>query len=486
MCGIIGIVGKEQVADRLVDGLQPDGIPGLCTAPASALSRAASWCAAARRASSRPRAGTRAQSRIRPHRHRPHPLGNARRAEHEQRAPARDGVSRARAQRDHRELQAAARCADRARPRASRARPTPKSWRTSSSEQVEAGLSPQDAAQGRAARRCAVPSRSPSPFRSHDDMLIGARLGSPLVVGYGDDEDLSRLRCAGARAADAAHHLPRGGRLGRRSPAKARRSSMRNNAPVTRPIVASGATRGRDRRRASSATSCRRKSSSSRPWWRRPCAADLRRIDQTVALPQIDFDAVAASSRRDDRRLRHQLLCRAWSRSTGSSSSRGCLVDIDVASEFRYRDPVLGARRPRALFISQSGETADTLAALQASQGGRADHRGRRSTCRQARWRARRTCCCPPTPGRKSALPRTKAFTCQLAVLAALAAHLAVKRGGSPATEEAEIVGHLAETPAALNAALAHDDEIASDGAPHRPGARRALSRARRGLSAGA
>ena len=56
----------------------------------------------------------------------------------------------------------------------------------------------------------------------------------------------------------------------------------------------------------------------------------------------------------------------------------------------------------------------------------------------------------------------TKAFTCQLAVLAALAAHLALVKGKLSAEEERAIVRHLIEAPAALNAALAHDDDIAA------------------------
>ena len=61
-----------------------------------------------------------------------------------------------------------------------------------------------------------------------------------------------------------------------------------------------------------------------------------------------------------------------------------------------------------ALFISQSGETADTLAALRdAKDTGPDDHR-RSSMCRKARSRAKPTSCCRPLPGRKSASPRPK------------------------------------------------------------------------------
>jgi glucosamine--fructose-6-phosphate aminotransferase (isomerizing) len=68
----------------------------------------------------------------------------------------------------------------------------------------------------------------------------------------------------------------------------------------------------------------------------------------------------------------------------------------------------------------------------------------------------------PTHAGPEIGVASTKAFTCQLAVLAALAVHLAVKRGLISHEEEMEIVGQLDETPAALNAALAHDEEIAA------------------------
>jgi glutamine---fructose-6-phosphate transaminase (isomerizing) len=67
----------------------------------------------------------------------------------------------------------------------------------------------------------------------------------------------------------------------------------------------------------------------------------------------------------------------------------------------------------------------------------------------------------PTHAGPEIGVASTKAFTCQLAVLAALAAHLAVKRGRMNRAEEAEVVRHLIETPACLNAALDRDEEIA-------------------------
>ncbi len=135
-------------------------------------------------------------------------------------------------------------------------------------------------------------------------------------------------------------------------------------------------------------------------------------------------------------------------------------ADIDFASEFRYREPVLEPGG-LALFISQSGETADTLAALRhCKEHGQTIavvvNVPTSSMAREA------DLLLPTHAGPEIGVTSTKAFTCQLAVLAALAAHMAVKRGKMSRAEETEVVKHLLETPASLNAALAHDDEIAA------------------------
>jgi glucosamine--fructose-6-phosphate aminotransferase (isomerizing) len=113
------------------------------------------------------------------------------------------------------------------------------------------------------------------------------------------------------------------------------------------------------------------------------------------------------------------------------------------------------------LFISQSGETADTLAALRHAR----DEQQRiavvvnvptSSMAREA------DLLLPTHAGPEIGVASTKAFTCQLAVLAALAANLARAKGRLTRDEERDIVAHLQEAPAALNAALGHDDDIAA------------------------
>jgi len=323
------------------------------------------------------------------------------------------------------------------------------------SEQVEAGLSPQDAVKAvlpvlRGAFALAIA------FRSHDDMLIGARLGSPLVVGYGEGETyLGSDALALAPLTQRITYLEEGDWV-----VITREGADIfdvNNAPVKRPIVASGAT-------SAAIEKGEFRHFMQKEIFEQPTVVAqtlrsyLRRIDQTVALPQIDFDLSKIS--------------RVTIVACGTSFYAGMVakywfeqfarlpVDIDVASEFRYRDPVLEPGG-LALFISQSGETADTLAALRHCKAAGQTiavvvNVPTSSMAREA------DLLLPTHAGPEIGVASTKAFTCQLAVLAALAAHLAVKHGRLSKAEEADIVGHLAETPAALNAALAHDDEIAA------------------------
>jgi glucosamine--fructose-6-phosphate aminotransferase (isomerizing) len=133
-------------------------------------------------------------------------------------------------------------------------------------------------------------------------------------------------------------------------------------------------------------------------------------------------------------------------------------VDIDVASEFRYREPVLEPGG-LALFISQSGETADTLAALRHArqEGQRIAAVVNVPTSTMAR---EADLVLPTHAGPEIGVASTKAFTCQLAVLAALAANLARAKGRLTAAQEREIVEHLGQAPAALNEALGQDDAI--------------------------
>ena len=114
-------------------------------------------------------------------------------------------------------------------------------------------------------------------------------------------------------------------------------------------------------------------------------------------------------------------------------------VEIEVASEFRYREPPLGPGT-LGLFVSQSGETADTLAALRyvKAQGGRIVSVVNVETSTIAR---ESDVALPILAGPEIGVASTKAFTCQLTVLATLAIAAARARGRIDAAEEARLVG---------------------------------------------
>ncbi|MGB3470759.1 MAG: glutamine--fructose-6-phosphate transaminase (isomerizing) [Erythrobacter sp.] len=323
------------------------------------------------------------------------------------------------------------------------------------SSQIEAGASPEDAVRTvlprlRGAFALAIT------FRSHPDLLIGARLGSPLVVGHGEGEMfLGSDALALAPLTQRITYLEEGDWVIVR---RDRAQIFDNEGRETfRPVQPSGAS-------AAAVEKGNYRHFMQKEIFEQPTvvaqtlSSYLRREDNSVALPQFDFDISGV------RRLTI-VAC-------GTSFYAGMVakywfeqfarvpVDIDVASEFRYRNPVL-EDGGLALFISQSGETADTLAALRHCKAegqviGVVVNVPTSSMAREA------DLLLPTHAGPEIGVASTKAFTCQLAVLAALAAHMAVKKGLVDRAGEEEIVRHLLEAPAALNAALDHDDDIAA------------------------
>ena len=323
------------------------------------------------------------------------------------------------------------------------------------SEQVEAGKSPEEAVrevlpQLRGAFALAIA------FRAHPDMLIGARLGSPLVVGYGDGETyLGSDALALAPLTQQIAYLEEGDWV-----VITREGAAifdKDNSAVEREVTTSGAS-------AAAIEKGNYRHFMQKEIFEQPTVVAqtlrsyLRPVEMQVALPQIDFDISAIE--------------RVTIVACGTSYYAGMVakywfeqfarvpVDIDYASEFRYREPVLPPGG-LALFISQSGETADTLAALRhcKAEGQTIAVVVNVPTSSMAR---EADLLLPTHAGPEIGVASTKAFTCQLAVLAALAAHFAVKKGRIDRAQEADIVRHLLEAPACLNAALDHDDEIAA------------------------
>jgi glucosamine--fructose-6-phosphate aminotransferase (isomerizing) len=127
-------------------------------------------------------------------------------------------------------------------------------------------------------------------------------------------------------------------------------------------------------------------------------------------------------------------------------------VEIDVASEFRYREMPLSPSQA-ALFISQSGETADTLASLRYCKDNGLKI-GAIVNVRESTIARESDAVFPIMAGPEIGVASTKAFTCQLAVLAALAIGAGRARGTVSAEEEVTLVRHLAEMPRIMSRVL--------------------------------
>lgn len=454
MCGIIGIVGKEEVADRLVDGLRRMEYrgydsAGVCTVHDGQLVRRRAQgklVNLVRELARDPAPGTVGIAHTRWATHGAPTAANAHPHATGELALVHNGIIE-----NFRQLKEALT----ARGRKFESDTDSEVVAHLISEQVEAGVSPAEAVKAalpqlRGAFALAIA------FRHFPDMLIGARLGSPLVVGYGEGETyLGSDALALAPLTQKITYLEEGDWV-----IVTRDGAQifdKDGTPVEREITTSGAS-------AVQIEKGNYRHFMQKEIFEQPTVVAqtlrsyIRQVDQSVALPQMDFDLSKIN--------------RVTIVACGTSYYAGLVakywfeqfarlpVDIDVASEFRYRDPVLEPGG-LALFISQSGETADTLAALRHCKAAGQTiavvvNVPTSSMAREA------DLLLPTHAGPEIGVASTKAFTCQLAVLAALAAHLAVKRGRMDRAEEAEVVNHLIETPAALNAALGHDDEIAA------------------------
>ena len=133
-------------------------------------------------------------------------------------------------------------------------------------------------------------------------------------------------------------------------------------------------------------------------------------------------------------------------------------VEIDVASEFRYREPPMEEGQ-LALFISQSGETADTLASLRyaKAQGQHVVTVVNVQTSTMARESA---AIAPTLAGTEVGVASTKAFSCQLTVLLCLAIAAGRARGTLSEKEEAELVNALIAVPGLMADALKLEHQI--------------------------
>ncbi|MGI6245934.1 MAG: glutamine--fructose-6-phosphate transaminase (isomerizing) [Pseudochelatococcus sp.] len=289
-------------------------------------------------------------------------------------------------------------------------------------------------------------------FTGEDDLLIGARQGAPLAVGLGRDENfLGSDALALSPFTDRIIYLEDGDRvvLSRKT------VSIRDagDREVQRPfsLIPPG-TLLADRGNYSHFMA---KEIHEQPEVvGRTLAHYVDLASGTVQLPEsvnVDFtsiDRLAISA--CGTAYYAGLVAKYWFEQLARLP-----VEIDVASEFRYREPPLSGRG-LALFISQSGETADTLASLRYAKesGWPALAVVNVTTSTIARESG---VVAPTLAGPEIGVASTKAFTCQLTVLLALAIHAGRARGVLSAAQEQELVDALSRVPSQMTQVLANE-----------------------------
>ncbi|HEX5998179.1 MAG TPA: glutamine--fructose-6-phosphate transaminase (isomerizing) [Hyphomicrobiaceae bacterium] len=278
-------------------------------------------------------------------------------------------------------------------------------------------------------------------FADQDDLMIGARQGPPLAIGHGEGEMyLGSDAIALAPFTDTITYLEDGD-WAVLTRAKAEIFNL-DGTPVERPAIKSVASsllvdKGNFRHFMA-------KEIHEQPEVIGHTLANYVDFAKgTVTLPELGIDPAEVE--------------RVSIAACGTAYYAGLIgkywieryarvpVEIDIASEFRYREPPL---KPGglAVFVSQSGETADTLATLRycKTQGQRIAAVVNVRTSSIAR---EADVVLPTLAGPEIGVASTKAFTSQLAVLACLAVGLGRARGAISAAEETQLVRALGEVP---------------------------------------
>ncbi len=292
-------------------------------------------------------------------------------------------------------------------------------------------------------------------FAGHNDLMIGARKGSPLAIGHGDGEMyLGSDAIALAPFTDTISYLEDGDWV-----VLSREVGVIYNeqgAVVNREVLKSGAS-------SFLVDKANYRHFMAKEIHEQPEVVGhtlARYVDmatERVALPKtLPFDF------KDIQRI-SIVAC-------GTASYAGYIakywferlgrvpVELDVASEFRYREAPL-RKGDLAIFISQSGETADTLAALRYAKEQGVHTLSVVNVPTSTIARESETVL-PTLAGPEIGVASTKAFTCQLMVLAAIAVAAGKARGELSDADEAKLVHGLVEIPRLMAAALATEPQI--------------------------
>jgi glutamine---fructose-6-phosphate transaminase (isomerizing) len=292
-------------------------------------------------------------------------------------------------------------------------------------------------------------------FDGEDDLLVGARKGSPLAVGYGDGEMyLGSDAIALAPFTDAVSYLEDGDWVVvRRDGAQVHDAA---GQPVKRPVIKSSASAflvDKGNHRHFMAKEIHEQPEVVGHTLAHCLDMAAERVALPIALPfdfrKIERVAISACGTA----YYAGLVAKYWFERFARLP-----VEIDIASEFRYREAPLRAG-DLAVFVSQSGETADTLASLRYA---REQKQHVLSVVNVATSTIARESdvVLPTLAGPEIGVASTKAFTCQLAALACLAIAAGRARGVLSDTDEQKLVHALIEVPRLMAEALALEPAI--------------------------
>jgi len=318
---------------------------------------------------------------------------------------------------------------------------------------LEEGLSPKDAV-AKALNRLEGAYALGVIFAGEHDFMIAARHGSPLAIGYGDGEMfLGSDALALAPLTDKIMYLEDGdwAEITRDGATVYDLSGTKVNRPV-RPTVISGASVGKGGYRHFMLKEI----------YEQPQVigdtlhALFNPTTRTVTLPDLPFDLAGVTKMTlvaCGTSYYAALVARYWIERLARIP-----VDVDIASEFRYRELPM-TKDGAAIFISQSGETADTLAALRyaRSQG---QHIISLVNVPESTIARESDAILPTYAGPEIGVASTKAFTTQLTVLACLSIAVARARGTLNHEAEARLASALTEVPARAAEVLNHDERI--------------------------
>ena len=320
---------------------------------------------------------------------------------------------------------------------------------------LDQGLAPRDAAEQAIARLDGAFALA-FVFDGEDDLIVAARKGSPLAVGYGDGEMyLGSDAIALANLTDRITYLEEGDR-----------------AALTRKGVeiwdAEGRVANREVRTiqidAAQVDKAGHKHFMAKEIAEQPTvlanALSHYLKGEDLILPETvpDFSKI-------DRIIMVACGTAFYACQTAKywiETLAGIPVEVDVASEFRYRDAPIGPNT-LAIFVSQSGETADTLAALR--------HVATRAqilsvvNVPESSIARESDVVLPIYAGAEIGVASTKAFTCQLLVLLVLALRAGADRGTFDKKGLADHLNGLVALPGLISQALSTADQIAATAA---------------------